>query len=197
LEVNMAELSHLRVAVVATDYFEESELLEPLHAISEAGARVDVIAPKIGEIQAMRHADKGTTVKVEPNAQGAPPEEYNALVLPGGALNADVLRMIPEARAFVVKMQNAGQTHRCHLPCALAARLRGSRSRQEAHQLLHPPRRYPERRRSLAGPGSGRGWQRVTSRQPKDLPAFINAAVSLFSGAPPIRAVSSAPAAPA
>jgi protease I len=96
----MADLAGKRVAVVATDYFEESELTEPVKALREAGAEVDIIAPKSGEIQGLRHVDKGESVKVDKTLDEANPEDYDALVLPGGAVNADHLRAESKATDF-------------------------------------------------------------------------------------------------
>ena len=80
----MGELNKLRVAVLATDGFEESELTEPVRALREAGATVDVIAPKAGEIHAFRHHDKSIKVAVDRTLDDAKPQEYDALMLPGG-----------------------------------------------------------------------------------------------------------------
>src|SRR5688572_27539651 len=97
----MGELDHLRVAVLATDGFEESELTEPVRALKEAGASVDIIAPRGGAIQAFRHFDKTTKVPVDRTLAEVKAENYDALMLPGGALNADALRAVPQALSFI------------------------------------------------------------------------------------------------
>src|SRR5712692_9376594 len=97
----MGELGKLRVAVLVTDGFEESELTEPVRALREAGAQVDIIAPKPGHIQAFRHHDKSIMVPADRTFEDVRPESYDALLLPGGALNADELRVVPGARSFI------------------------------------------------------------------------------------------------
>ena len=117
----MGELEHLRVAVLATDGFEETELTEPVKALKQEGAKVDVIAPRRGEIQGFRHFDKTVTVPVDRTLKEARAESYDALLLPGGALNADALRVIPEARIFIQRMDAAGKPIAaiCHAPWEL------------------------------------------------------------------------------
>jgi protease I len=95
------ELGGKRIAIVATDGFEEAELLEPMKALKSAGAEVDVIAPKEGRIQGFRHRTKGKTVPVDISIEAARPEDYEALVLPGGVANPDELRMDNRVVSFV------------------------------------------------------------------------------------------------
>src|SRR5204863_7491768 len=84
----MSELNGCRVAVLATDGFEDSELTEPVKALREAGARVTILSPKSGEIQGVRHdIDKTIKVKVDRTVKDASPEEFDAVHLPGAALN--------------------------------------------------------------------------------------------------------------
>src|SRR6516164_5811817 len=127
----MAELSGLRVAALVTDGFEESELIQPVDALQKAGAHVEVIAPRPGTVQAFRHLDKGRTVPVDRLLHDARPEDYDALLLPGGALNADALRTLPEVQAFVRHFQGAGKPMAviCHAPWLLvsAGLVRGRR----------------------------------------------------------------------
>src|SRR5262249_9581307 len=106
----MSELNGLRVAVLATDGFEDSELVEPVKALREAGAQVTILPPKHGEIQGVRHdIDKTIKVKVDRTVKDASAEEFDAVHLPGGALNADAMRMVPEVQAFLRAMQEAGK----------------------------------------------------------------------------------------
>ena len=77
------DLSNYRVAVLATEGFEQAELLEPVKAIEAAGARVSVIAPQAGQIQGFVHHDKGRKVDVDETLDTAKPSEYDALLLPG------------------------------------------------------------------------------------------------------------------
>ena len=95
------KLDGKRVAIVATDGFEEVELTQPKQALEEAGARVEVISPKGGQIQGVRHMEKGQSVKVDRELSQAKPDEYDALMLPGGLANPDALRQDEKVLAFV------------------------------------------------------------------------------------------------
>src|ERR1700744_2974659 len=81
-----------RIAIVATDGFEQSELLEPRKALEAEGATVEIVAPKSGEIQGMEHDDKGKKVAVDHTIDEVTSDDYAALVLPGGVANPDALR---------------------------------------------------------------------------------------------------------
>src|SRR5260370_29767395 len=106
----MSKLTDLRVAVLATDGFEESELTEPVKALQDAGAQVTILSLKPGQIQAVRHdLDKTVKVKVDGTIRDASAEEFDAVHLPGGTVNADSLRMAPEVQAFLREMQDAGK----------------------------------------------------------------------------------------
>jgi protease I len=94
------DLKDVRVAVLATEGFEQAELVEPVKALENAGATVTIVAPKSGKIQGFVHHDKGDKVKVDLTLDDAKPNDYDALLMPGGALNADQLRAIPKAVAF-------------------------------------------------------------------------------------------------
>lgn len=90
-----------RVAILATDGFEHSELHSPCEALREAGASVHVVSPASGTIKGWKEGNWHGTTEVDRTLQEAKPEEYDALVLPGGVINPDKLRQIPEAVAFV------------------------------------------------------------------------------------------------
>ena len=96
----MAALTDTTVAVLATDGFEERELTEPVKALRDAGATVEIIAPRAGEIQAFKHHDKSIKVKVDKTLDQVRADEYDAVLLPGGALNADAMRVEPQAKQF-------------------------------------------------------------------------------------------------
>src|SRR3954469_25298160 len=102
-------LSGVRVAILATNGFEESELVKPRQALIDAGAETSVISPESGEIYGMRHHDKAEKVKVDIPLQQANPEDFDAVLLPGGALNADNLRDWREAQSFVRQADEAGK----------------------------------------------------------------------------------------
>jgi protease I len=102
MELRMAEaLAGKKVAILATDGFEQSELTEPRRKLMENGATAHVIAPHSGAIQGMQHHDKGEKVSVDKTLDEAKPEEYDALVLPGGVANPDALRTDEKAVGFV------------------------------------------------------------------------------------------------
>jgi protease I len=118
----MADLSGKKVAVVATDYFEEAELTEPVEALRQAGATVEIIAPEAGEIQGVKHVEAGQKIKVDKTLDEADPNDYDAAVFPGGAVNADHLRMDKRARNFITKiMDEQGKPTAviCHAPWLL------------------------------------------------------------------------------
>jgi len=180
----MAERLDVRVAVLATDGFEESELTEPARALRDAGAKVEVIAPKGGSIQGFRHFDKGQSVTVDRTLEEAKPEEYDALMLPGGALNADALRAVPRALEFVRSFQEAGKPVAaiCHAPWTLisAGVVRG-RTLTSYHTIQDDVRNAGGKWVDREAVEDG-NW--VTSRQPSDIPAFNQAILRLFAHAP-------------
>src|SRR5208337_2561273 len=104
----MSKLTDFRVAVIATDGFEESELTEPVKALRDAGADVMIVAPRRGEIQGFKHDTKSNVIEVDVLLQDIHADEFDAVVLPGGALNADALRMVPEMQTFLQAMHAAG-----------------------------------------------------------------------------------------
>ena len=178
----MADLSGKKVAVLATDYFEESELTEPVKALKEAGAEVEVIAPKSGEIKGVKHVDPGQSVKVSKTLDEANPDDYDALVLPGGALNADKLRMEQKARDFVVKIMDEQQKPTaviCHAPWMLVSTHLARGKKLTSYFTIQDDMR-----------NAGADWvdqelvvdgNLITSRKPDDLPAFNKALIEQLS----------------
>jgi protease I len=180
----MPRFTDWRVAVLATDGVEEVELTQPVAALKNEGAWVEVVSPKEHPIQAVRHMEKGATVAVDRVLADARAAEYDALVLPGGALNADALRALPEALEFVRGFDEAGKPMAviCHAPWLLvsAGRVRG-RTLTSYHTIQDDIR------------NAGGTWldqevvedeNWVTSRQPSDLPAFIAATFKLIERSP-------------
>ena len=117
------QLNGLRVAILATDGFEEAELLEPRKALDAAGAKTTVIAPKSGKIQGMKHDEKSERVAVDTTFDNANPADFDAVLLPGGALNADALRVVRPAQQFVQEFNNAHKpiAFICHAPWLLVS----------------------------------------------------------------------------
>jgi protease I len=100
-ERNMPQLDGKRIAILATDGFEQSELLEPKKALEQAGAKVEVVSPKQGHIRGWKMKDWGDTVPVDRPLSAARVEEFDGLVVPGGQINPDLLRVEPRAVQFV------------------------------------------------------------------------------------------------
>src|SRR6266480_3480698 len=150
----MSKLTDFRVAVLATDGFEESELTEPVKALRDAGAQVTILSLNPGQIQGVRHdLDKTAKIKVDRAIRDASTEEFDAVHLPGGTVNADSMRMVPEVQAFLRAMQDAGKP---------------------ITAICHAGGNWVDREVVEDG-----NW--VTSRQPSDLPAFNRAMIGLFS----------------
>jgi deglycase len=170
------------VAVLATDGFEETELTEPVKALRDAGAQVTIVSPKSGQIQGVRHdVDKTIKVKVDRTIGGVTPREFDAVHLPGGTVNADSMRMVPEVQAFLRAMQEAGKPIAaiCHAPWELiSADLVRGRKLTSYHTIQDDLRNAGANwlDREVVEDGN---W--VTSRQPSDLPAFNRAMIALFS----------------
>jgi protease I len=102
-------LEGYRVAVLAVDGFEEVELVEPKRELTAAGAVVHVISASLGAIQGFRHVDKGDIVDVDATFGEVAPKDYDAVVLPGGAVNGDAIGAIPQAQAFVRAVEQANK----------------------------------------------------------------------------------------
>jgi len=117
----MATLSNKRVAILTEEGFEQVELTSPLEALKEAGAQVDVISPKSGKIKAWNHTDWGIEIDVDKELSTVSPNDYDALVLPGGVMNPDKLRQNKEAVAFVSAFLDEGKPVAaiCHGPQVL------------------------------------------------------------------------------
>jgi protease I len=178
----MSDLSGFRVAVLATDGFEESELTEPAKALKDAGAEVTIISLKSGEIQGVRHQEKGAKVKVDRTVHDISADDFDAVHLPGGALNADAMRMVPEVQAFLHAMQDAGKPIAaiCHAPWELiSANLVRGRTLTSYYTIQDDIRNAGGNwiDRQVVEDGN---W--VTSRQPDDIPAFNRAMLNLFAG---------------
>lgn len=184
----MAQLSGTRVAVIATDGFEQSELTEPVKALQEAGAQVDVISNKAGEIKGMQHDKPGVSIQVDHTLNSVRPDDYDALHLPGGAMNADAIRMVPELQQFLRAFQSAGKPMAaiCHAPWELiSAGLAKGRKLTSYHTIQDDLRNagahWVDQEVVVDG-----NW--VTSRQPSDLPAFDREMVKLFARVPAMSA---------
>lgn len=103
------KLSGKTVAILVTDGFEQVELTGPKHALEAAGAKTVLISPKAGEVQGYQHVDKADRFAVDKTLADASPESYDAVLLPGGVLNADALRTEEKAQAFVKSIAHQGK----------------------------------------------------------------------------------------
>jgi protease I len=168
----MADLSNKKVAILTEEGFEQVELTSPKEALKAAGATVHIISPKSGKIKAWNHTDWGIEVDVDKNLSDVSPDDYDALVLPGGVLNPDKLRQNKDAIAFASAFLDEGKP--------LAAICHGPQLLIETNMLNG--RRltsYPSLQTDLHNAGAD--WVDeevvvdnglVTSRRPADLDAF-------------------------
>jgi protease I len=173
-----ASIQGKRVAFLATDGVEEVEYTEPRKAVESAGGTAELLSIKSGEIQALNHMDKAGTYQVDKQVKSADPDEYDALVLPGGVANPDFLRTDADAVRFVRDFVNSGKPVAaiCHGPWTLV-----EAGVVDGRTLTS----WPSLRTDLANAGAT--WvdeevhvdgTLVTSRKPDDLPAFCEALLS-------------------
>jgi protease I len=177
------DLTGMRVAALVEHGFEQSELLEPRKALEEAGARVDVVSPVEGSVKAWYRGNWGQEVPVDQPLAQAHPDDYDALLLPGGVFNPDRLRMNEKAVQFVkaFTVSNRPVAAICHGPWTLieAEALRDRRVTS-----------WPSLKTDLRNAGAiwvdgevieDRGL--VTSRKPDDIPAFNRKMIEVFADA--------------
>ena len=179
--MNNKRLEGMRVAVLSTDGVEDAELREPRKALEEAGAKTTLFSPKEGSIQSFKHHDKADTFKVDKSLTQADPTQFDAVLLPGGALNADTLRVQPHAQEFVREMDRQGKpiAFICHAPWLLvsAGCVRG-RTMTSYHTIQDDLRNAGANWRDEEVVRD-RNW--VSSRQPSDIPAFNREMIELFA----------------
>jgi protease I len=174
-------LQGLRVAILATDGVEDAELREPRKALHDAGAETTLFAPKGGKIISLNHMEKADTFEVDSTLEQAKAGKFDAVLLPGGALNADTLRVDPRAQQFVRDMDEAGKpiAFICHAPWLLvSAGLVRGRSLTSYH-TIHDDIRNAGGKWQDIEVLRDKNW--VSSRQPSNIPAFNGAMVELFS----------------
>jgi protease I len=177
------KLDGVRVAILATDGFEQSELEKPRAAFDAEGANTKVVSP-VGKPKGWSGKDWGRAVTADIALADAQADDFDALLLPGGVHNPDALRMIPEAVAFVKAFLDAGKpvASICHGPWTVleAGGVRGKRMTS-----------WPSLKTDLKNAGAE--WvdeevvvdgNLITSRKPDDIPAFNREAIKLFAGHP-------------
>ncbi len=184
----MANLQGRKIAILATDGVEQVELTEPAKALRQAEADVTLIALHGDEIQAMNHAEKGDKLKPDKALPTTSPEQFDALLLPGGVANPDRLRVDPDAVAFVAHFVEAGKPIAaiCHGPWMLieagAVDNRTVTSWPSLQtDLRNAGAKWVDREVVVDG-------NLVTSRKPDDIPAFNREMIRVFSRAAEHRA---------
>jgi protease I len=174
-------LDQKRVAILAADGFEYSELTEPMKALQQAGAKISVVSPKAGKIQGVTKGEKAGFVDVDIELNAAKTEDFDALLLPGGLKNPDTLRALPEAVTFVRTFGNEGKPIAaiCHGPWLLIEAGLASGRRLTSWPAIQTDVR-----------NAGGTWEDaevvvdgavVTSRKPDDIPAFNLKMIEVFA----------------
>jgi protease I len=176
-------LTSYKVAILAVDGFEQAELVEPQRALEAAGAQVVVISQKPGQIQGFKHVDKGDKVDVDLTLDAAIASDYDALVLPGGVINSDTIRLDSKAQDFVKEADRAKKPIAviCHggwLP--ISAGIVAGRTMTSWPSLQDDVRNaggtWVDQEVQIDG-------NLITSRKPDDLPAFNQALIDALSRA--------------
>jgi protease I len=177
----MAQLDGKKVAILVTDGFEQVELTEPKKALEEAGATTQIVSPKGGDVKAWKDTNWGNVFPVDITLGSANANDFDALLLPGGVMNPDKLRLEPQAVAFVRSFVEAGKPVAaiCHGPWTLveADAVRGRTLTS-----------YPSLKTDIRNAGGNWVDQEVatdkgivTSRKPDDLPAFNRKMIEEFA----------------
>lgn len=177
----MGKLDGKTIAMLVTNGFEEVELTEPLAAIEQEGGCAVIVSPNAGQVRSWDRTDWGPSYDVDHDLRGAGTQQFDGLLLPGGVLNPDKLRMSDEAVRFVRQFFDEGKPVAaiCHGPWTLieAGVVKG-------RQMTS----YPSLKTDLLNAGAR--WvdrevvvddQLVTSRNPDDLPAFCERMVEVFA----------------
>ena len=178
----MGVLDGKHIAILVDDYFEQAEFTGPKHALEKAGAVVEIVAPHGGQVQGMSHAEQADIFPVDLLLEDTDFDNYDALVLPGGALNADSLRMIPEARQAVADFIESGRPLAmiCHAPWVLISAGNAAGRTLTSYFTIQDDVR-----------NAGATWvdkevviddNLITSRKPDDVPAFSKAIITMING---------------
>jgi protease I len=176
------ELEGLRVAILVEDAFEQVEMTAPRKALGDAGAQTVLISPRSDGVRAWKHLTPADVFPVDLPLAQANSADFNALLLPGGVINSDTLRLNPQAVEFVRDFARAGKPIAaiCHGPWLLV----------EANVVRDRTlTSWPSLQTDIRNAGGN--WvdrmtvedgNLVTSRKPDDIPAFNVAAIALFAG---------------
>ncbi|KAF1061217.1 type 1 glutamine amidotransferase domain-containing protein [Variovorax sp.] len=178
--ITTSSLDGMTVAILVSDGFEQVEMTEPRKALEAAGAKTQVVSPLDGSVRGWKHHDPADTFEVDVPLKTANPDDFDALLLPGGVVNPDALRIDEKAVAFVRAFVEAGKPIAaiCHGPWTLID-AGGVKDRRMTS--------WPSLRADLRNAGARWSDQEVvvdhelvTSRKPDDLPAFNREMVRLF-----------------
>ena len=179
-----SSLEGRRYAILTGNYFEQAELIEPAKELKRVMAQVDIVSPHPLELQGMRHDQRGDKVQVDIPLEEAVPGNYDGLILPGGVMNADSLRMDPRAVAFVRHFITESRPIAaiCHAPWILieADAVKGRKITSWASlktDLKNAGAHWVDEE-VVVEPGL------VTSRKPGDLPAFCREMIEMFHNSP-------------
>jgi protease I len=180
----MADLKGKKVAILATDGFEQSELEVPLEELEKSAARVEIVSLQTGRIRGRKHGDWGDNFTVDRAVTEASADDYDALILPGGAMNPDKLRRDEHVRKFVRAFNEQGKPIAaiCHGPWTLIdAGVAKGRRLTSYHSIQADLK------------NAGAVWvdeevvvdgNLITSRKPPDLPAFIREIMKALAKSP-------------
>jgi len=170
-----------RVAILVEDGFEQVEMTEPREALDEAGAETTLISPRADKVKGWQHVKWGDEFDVDLPLADADPEDFDALLLPGGVMNPDKLRMNADAVRFVRAFDDAGKP--------IAAICHGPQTLIETGTVKHRTMTsYPSIKTDLLNAGANWVDQEVvadeglvTSRKPEDIPAFNRKMIEEFA----------------
>jgi protease I len=173
-----------KVAILVTDGFEQVELTEPRKALDQAGAETRIVSPKKDKVRGWKFTDWGDELPVDMQLDGAKPDDFDALLLPGGVINPDALRIQPKAVEFVRAFFDAGKPVAaiCHGPWTII-----EADCAEGRRIAS----WPSLRKDLENAGAEWVDQEactdgnlVSSRKPDDIPAFNREMLALFAHSP-------------
>ena len=182
------ELDGVRVAILVTEGFEQVELTQPRKALDDAGAETKIVSPIEKKVRAWDLTDWGDKFTVDVRLEEARADDFDALLLPGGVINPDLLRMLTPAVAFVRAFFEAGKpvASICHGPWTII---------EAGHARGRQMTSWPSLRTDLRNAGAVVvdeaavvDGNLVTSRGPQDIPTFNTAMIALFARARPVAA---------
>ncbi|WP_428410240.1 type 1 glutamine amidotransferase domain-containing protein [Hyphococcus sp.] len=176
----MSKLKNKKIAIVAADGFEESELFSPLEALKEEGAEIEIISIKSGEIAGFKHMERGKSIKVDKEIAHADINDYDGVVIPGGLFNPDALRRDEKVIAFVrgAFAKKLPVAAICHGPQVLITAEVVKGRKMTGFEAIQPDLKNAGAEVSDEEVIVDNGL--VTSRKPDDLPAFNKKIIEEF-----------------